>query len=110
MLSLGHNIYKMTDSKVEIKCKQCGHWNQGNDYCLNCCHAISEKEIRKQEQSNSNKIERYSKGKELDKSLEYFKCHKLLLIRVLYHMIYSTVWLFWIISSVFSMIIAFLSA
>mgnify|MGYP000029413895 CR=1 FL=1 len=50
------------------------------------------------------------KKDELDKALEHLKYHRFLLVRLGYHIVYSMVWMFWVISSVFSMVVAFLSA
>jgi len=97
---------------TEIKCTQCGHWNLNKDYCESCENVLSLKEKQKQFaiDSKTHKSKQQQKKDDLEESLEYFKNHRYLLVRMCFHIIYSTVWVFWIISSVFSMIVAFLSA
>lgn len=95
---------------TEIKCSQCGHWNLNKDFCESCQTVLSLKEKQKQFEKESIKKSKQQRKDELEESLEYFKNHRFLLVRVCFHIMYSAVWVFWIISSVFSMIVAFLSA
>ncbi len=100
----------MVKAQVEIKCTHCGYWNSEHDYCEECHQPISQKEIQKQEQQKIEQRPKVDKRDKLDESLAHLKNHRFLLVRIIFHMIYSTVWVFWVISSVFSMIVAFLSA
>lgn len=100
----------MAETYIEIKCIQCGHWNLGKEYCESCHQPISQKEIQKQVQRRIKLNPKQDKKDQLDESLEHLKNHRFLVVRLVFHIVYSTVWVFWIISSVFSMIVAFLSA
>ncbi len=100
----------MAEARIEIKCTHCRHWNLGKDYCESCGEPISQKEIQKQAEKNIKLNPKLDKRDRLDESLEHLKNHRFLLVRVFFHIVYSTVWVFWIISSVFSMVVAFLSA
>lgn len=101
----------MTKSSIEIKCSNCGVWNTGQTHCKSCYQLISQKEIQKERLlENKNKESKLDRKDELEKSLEHLKNHRFLVVRVCFSIIYSTVWLFWVISGVFSMVVAFLSA
>ena len=100
----------MGKTELEIKCTQCGVWNKGRDHCKACNFPVSQNEIRKQEEIKDRLKPKADKKDELDKALEHLKHHRFLVVRIGYHIVYSTVWMFWVISSVFSMIVAFLSA
>ena len=96
--------------KAEIKCVNCGEWNKEQDYCLSCGQPISQVALLKKQEKEKQSNTLPKKRDEIEESLEKLKNHRFLLIRSSYHIVYSTFWLFWIISSVFSMIVAFLSA
>jgi len=99
------------ESYVEIKCLNCGVWNVGYTHCKSCHLPITREQ--KQEESkltNQNNSINKDRKDQFEKSLEKFKNSRFLMVRVCYQLIYSTVWLFWVISSVFSMVVAFLSA
>ncbi len=76
-------------SIIERKCLNCGTWNKNEDFCTNCNHAISPKEIDRI-QTKQKRIEEANKPKDkFDLLAERLKNHRYLFYRLIYKIGYS---------------------
>lgn len=87
---------------VERKCKNCGVWNQENDYCTACNSLISPMIIEEQREALREKVREDKPPTKLDIWMDQWKNSRFLLVRVFYKIVYTISVIFFAIASFFA--------
>jgi hypothetical protein len=90
---------------VQRKCPSCGTWNQDKAYCVNCSTPLAPEileEIKEQE-----KIKRQEEilPSKFDVFIEKWENSPYLILRIIYKIIYSIIFVFMTIASFFAYIV-----